>query len=379
MKKLTIIYVYRNRDSERVKRSLDSLSRQYTDKFNVIFIDYGSDEDYKKEIQKIVTGYSFCRYFYNDTRGMPWNRSHALNTGIRLCETDFVFTADIDMIFKENFIEKLLEAANFDAVTFFSVYYLPENFSDWANIENRTYAKSKTYALGLALLPLQIIKKIGGYDEFYCFWGKEDNDIELRLNKAGIKIQFNNDEVLMYHQWHVTSRSSVKDFPESWGVLQNDYFNSKSDIIVRNENIEWGRIFSEDERPSLEIINDPAVKFEIFNGGMAFFIYQLMLSFDNLKPDEILAFEFIDIKSPFHKNSRLGKTIRMIQNFFDVIKMPVSIISQFRSLYTTVFEVRDQVMIFILAHRNHVEDYCIFINENQLKLVLIKKNNIAFE
>src|SRR3954467_4714663 len=108
MNSLTIVYIYRNRDLERVKRTLDSLKKQTVKDFSVIFIDYGSNDSFKQGVQKIVEEYSFCKYVYNDSRGMPWNRSHALNTGIRLTETDFVFTADIDMIFETHFVETLM-------------------------------------------------------------------------------------------------------------------------------------------------------------------------------------------------------------------------------------------------------------------------------
>src|SRR5438552_2538149 len=108
MNYLTIVFIYRNRDLQRAKRSLDSLSRQTSKEFNVIFIDYGSEEPFKSGVQKIITEYSFCNYVYSDSRGMPWNRSHALNTGIRLAKTGFVFTADIDMIFETKFVETLL-------------------------------------------------------------------------------------------------------------------------------------------------------------------------------------------------------------------------------------------------------------------------------
>ena len=94
--KITFIYCYRDRDLERVKLSLDSLANQTNKEFRVIFVDYGSDLKRAAEVEEIVDSYDFAEYCYNDTRGKVWNRSHALNTAIRLAETEFVFTSDVE-------------------------------------------------------------------------------------------------------------------------------------------------------------------------------------------------------------------------------------------------------------------------------------------
>ncbi|HKR05406.1 MAG TPA: glycosyltransferase [Bacteroidia bacterium] len=370
---VTIVYCYRNRDLARVKRSLDSLSGQTNKNFTVIFIDYGSENAFKEEVQKMTSRYSFCKYIYNDTRGMLWNRSHALNSGIRLAETEFVFTADIDMIFKNNFVEKLNQQAKDDCVTFFQVYYLPEKFSNWENISSATYETSKKFALGLALLPVKIIKEIGGYDEFYCFWGLEDNDLEHRLNDSGIKTKFYDQEVLMYHQWHEPSTGSQKDFPTGWGNFQNDYFNSKLSVVKRNDDKEWGKLFSEKQRASIKVMNDSPGEFTVLNGSASYFMYRLMLQFKSINPHETLMFEFNDVNSQTHLQSRLGKTISFLQKIFNAAKIPVKVVSQYRHLYTTVYEVRDELMIFILANNDKIEEYSVFMDERKLKVAIVKK------
>ncbi|MEO5570067.1 MAG: glycosyltransferase family 2 protein [Bacteroidia bacterium] len=370
---VTIIYIYRNRDMERVKRSLDSLTQQTEKNFNVIFVDYGSDEKYKNEISRLVSGYSFCRYVYNNTRGMPWNRSHALNTGIRMVEAGFVFTADIDMIFKTNFVKTLLSEKKDRAVSFFSVNYLPQNFSDWNNPEIKIYEKSKNFALGLALLPVTLLNELRGYDEFYCFWGQEDNDMKHRLDKAGVQTKFYDREALMHHQWHQPSTASEKELPAGWRVFQNDYFHSKKELVTRNENMEWGKLFLENERVSLQMMNDPLTTFSLHNGSSSFFIFDLMRQFKNLPASGTLVFEFNDVNSAAHLQSRLGKTISFLQRKTDVLNIPVNLVSKFRNLYTTVYEVRDETIIFILSNKDIIADYCLFMDEKKFKVVVFKK------
>jgi glycosyltransferase involved in cell wall biosynthesis len=378
MNSLTIVYIYRNRDLERVKRTLDSLKKQTVKDFSVIFIDYGSNDSFKQGVQKIVEEYSFCKYVYNDSRGMPWNRSHALNTGIRLTETDFVFTADIDMIFETHFVETLMAEKEENAVTFFSVNYLPQNFSDWNNPKIKIYEESKNFALGLALLPVKVLNKLRGYDEFYCFWGQEDNDMQHRLEKARVQTKFYNSSVLMHHQWHPSSTLSEKELPAGWRVLQKDYFLSKSESIIRNEGKEWGKLLTEKDRPSLKLLDAPPSTFEIFGGSRSFFMYELNKQFNKLPVGTSLSFEFNDINSMIHQDSRLGKTIAFLQSLLDKLKIPVEVVSKYRNLYTSEYEVRDVAMVFILALSDQISDYCFSLEYKKFKLVVFKKQALAF-
>jgi glycosyltransferase involved in cell wall biosynthesis len=356
-----------------MKRSFDSLEMQTNTNFKVILVDYGSEPEMSNGVKKLLENYPFITYIYNNTRGMPWNRAHSLNTGIRIAETEFVFTADIDMIFKNNFVEKLIASAVHATVTFFQVYYLPQKFSNWENIGSQKYETSKKFALGLALLPVKTINEIGGYDEFYCFWGLEDNDLEHRLKKAGIKTNFFDEEVLMYHQWHLPGIASEKEFPQAWGVFQNDYFLSRESVVKRNELTGWGKLYSENERPALAYIHHPGAKFNLHTGSAAFFIYDLISQFRRVAPGNMVAFEFNDVKSEIHKNSRLGKTISFFQKKADALKVPMNLVSKFRNLYATVYEVRDEAIIFILSNKEVISDYCFLTEEKKIRLVILKK------
>ena len=142
---ITIVYVFRDRDLDRVKRSLDSLSRQTDMDFDVIFVDFGSREDLAVETSNLLSRYEFAKYVYNDTRYKPWNRSHALNTGIRLSSAPYIFTADVDMIFREDFIAKCKSVADPGKAHFFSVYYLPEGHPLDKIEVNSSFEKSKAY------------------------------------------------------------------------------------------------------------------------------------------------------------------------------------------------------------------------------------------
>ncbi len=61
---LTLIYPYRNRNIERVKRSLDSLKNQRVKDFSVQFVDYGSASEIASEVDSLLKNYDFVNYQY---------------------------------------------------------------------------------------------------------------------------------------------------------------------------------------------------------------------------------------------------------------------------------------------------------------------------
>ncbi len=190
MEKITFIYCFRDRDLIRVKLSLDSLSNQNEKSFKVIFVDYGSKTEIADAVKKLVSEYSFAQYVYADTRGMLWNRSHALNIAIRLCKTQYVFTSDIDMIYKPGFVGLLNSLSEPGKAIFFSAAFLPEGKLPGDEKQDYSYPASDDKSLGLGMIPVEVLVSMNGYDEMFCIYGKEDNDIGLRLRLAGIEVVF---------------------------------------------------------------------------------------------------------------------------------------------------------------------------------------------
>ena len=94
MPSLSIIASFRDREAGRVRRFLDSLSRQTDPEFELIFLDYGSQEKVSEQIQDLCNQYSFCRYIYNHTRGMYWNRAHAMNSAARFSDREYLLFTD---------------------------------------------------------------------------------------------------------------------------------------------------------------------------------------------------------------------------------------------------------------------------------------------
>lgn len=258
---LTIIYSYRNRDLNRLENSFNSLAKQSVKDFEVILVDYGSEPDLAKNAQELCLKYKFLSYIYRFTQYQPWNKSKALNSVIKDLKTEYCFVADIDMIFRSDFIEIAYSLKDPENITYFEVGFLgPEvdlkdlNFADITN-----YRKSTHEATGLSLFPVTALKQIRGFDEFYHFWGAEDTDVHKRLNVKGYNIDFYNSQTLMFHQWHPSYRSSeskklTKDFQISGIVqlnhqyLQNDLLKTAIEVNAKG----WGETLLKEELQSLE-------------------------------------------------------------------------------------------------------------------------------
>lgn len=258
---LTILYPYRNRETERVKRSLDSLNEQTNSQFKVLFVDYGSDLISATAIRELISQYKFASYIYSFSEFQPWSRAKALNIGLKNVTTDYVFTADVDMIFSSNFVSKLQELKNPLKTYYFKVGFLNEKESGLnKKFEDYTIDFSTGVgAQGLSFFYLKSVEEIRGYDEFLHFWGAEDIDIHERLMRTGIESIFYNDEILLLHQWHKSYRKSETENLSTdlqlKGIVKLNHqhlkYNQQNKITKVNTK-NWGNLISEAEFNELE-------------------------------------------------------------------------------------------------------------------------------
>jgi len=100
--KLSILFAYRNREKQRILNSLQSLQNQNENDFEVVFVDYGSNDAFASRIQKVVEGFSFASYHYIAHPGLLWNKSKALNYAASKAKGEFIFVADVDICFDSN-------------------------------------------------------------------------------------------------------------------------------------------------------------------------------------------------------------------------------------------------------------------------------------
>ncbi|WP_026714571.1 glycosyltransferase family 2 protein [Flavobacterium daejeonense] len=258
---ITILFIYRNKDLIRVKNSLLSLENQTVKKFKILFVDYGSQSVYSLALKELLKQFSAIHYHYSYVENQPWSRAKAINVGLQLIKTPYVFVADIDMIFRENFIEKLYDLAKVNLSTYFKVGFLSKETKVFSgNFDTIPVAfSSGVGAQGLSLFCMEALHKINGFDEFYHFWGAEDTDIHVRLQNVGCEVSFYDAEIVLLHQWHSSYRSSERkklttDLQLS-GVVQLNHQHLKDTIAQKRTKVnddEWGVSISKKQYEALQ-------------------------------------------------------------------------------------------------------------------------------
>lgn len=204
MPQLSIIYTYRNRDTARIKASLESLARQISQSFEVVFVDYGSQEDYAEEVKAVVEFYAFANYHYIGHPGLLWCKARALNYGIRQAKSEAVFIADADVVFHPEFASKVYGLDLKESFYLLDIAYLGPEITpkEILNIDfNQRKHKFIHDTFGVALFSKQALIDVNGLDTFFHFYGSEDEDLNRRLQHAGY-LKDKVEGLFIQHIWH---------------------------------------------------------------------------------------------------------------------------------------------------------------------------------
>ncbi len=212
MKSISIIYAYRNREIQRIRFSMESLQLQSSQNFEVIFVDYGSKKEITVELRKLLSDYKFVKYFYLPVENLLWNKSKALNYGILKSTSEYVFIADVDLIFHPGATLRLEKLKKPKIFQLFKLGYLGKKESE--KLKNRySFEQLKPARFGdvngMILTSKKALMEVNGFDEFFHFYGAEDEDLFSRLESTGYNRR-KSEEHLFYHNWH-HSFSGSKD------------------------------------------------------------------------------------------------------------------------------------------------------------------------
>ena len=204
---------------EHLKRCLDSLSFSSGSFDEVIITDDGSREDVVRRLKEMITHYDFSiHHVWQPNRG--FRAAAARNTGIRHAKGDYLLFFDSDFLILPGTVDchvNLARQGRFVAgnckyltedqtTALFNGRISPEGLeSVYSQIPEREMIKDhrrfikRTILFRLHLLSyrkqslgghLSIhrrdINQVNGYDENFVGWGGEDEDLAMRLVKAGI-------------------------------------------------------------------------------------------------------------------------------------------------------------------------------------------------
>lgn len=269
---ITILYAYRNRDARRVKLSLLSLQQQTTQGFEVVFVDYGSEAAYAQAVEEVVNTFDFTSYHYVGHPGLLWNKSKALNYGIRRAKGDYVFIADVDVLFHPETMHLFQNIAHQKTAYLFHLSYLSQKVTELLDTETNFFElpmKHTGAVNGMVLTSKKSLFDIHGVDEFFHFYGSEDVDLFQRLEFAGQQL-VQRPELYFLHQWHTIYNSyddsKLSITPRLFNIKrinQQHFFYHKAATIVKpNLSEAWGQVVKSSD---LEQLQHPDEVYQISN------------------------------------------------------------------------------------------------------------------
>lgn len=280
---ITIVLTYRNRDLNIVETCLKSLKTQTNSRFEVVLVDYGSQDKFKDQLYTVVQSYKFVKLLRCDTEQQLWCKSKAINMVLKKTVAPNFFVGDVDMIYHPDFIETLHNLKQNNEVVYFQVGFLNEAESKISKVFDayKINFESNEEATGMTLFNSEVLKAINGYDEFYHGWGGEDTDVHVRLKNAGYKVFFYTESILMLHQWHPKHYREVNDltpFHSSLEQINHQYleFSKHTNKVKANENFNWG-IYNELDYTTLKTVD---LNFQLTNkeAEIKAFISNVLLS-----------------------------------------------------------------------------------------------------
>ena len=256
---LTIVIPNRNRDLDRIKRSLKSVYSQLDYSTSLYLVDYGSAADYQEQLQKILKQFPNVDLILCPTYSQLWNKSRAINIVLKNCKTNYFMVCDMDMLWHPDFLKTERELWCRSDATYYTVGILTrketEQEKDFGDYQIKFQTGSE--ATGITVFNTEALKSINGFDEYFHGWGAEDTDVHNRLRNAGFNVRFRDTENYFLHQWHPKDYRSVKSkvpFHKHLERINHEYSRLSRNLkrIKANNQCDWGLPCNENNYLKLE-------------------------------------------------------------------------------------------------------------------------------
>ena len=269
---VTIVYANRNRDLKRIKASFDSLKTQTNVNFRVIFVDYGSKETSIDNLKQLCNTYEFVTPYFLPVSQLLWNKSKALNHGILQTQSPYIFIADVDLIFHPETVTLFTKLAVDDKYFLFNLGYLDRAETEKLN-KNYDFEDLSPSRFGdvngMILMPTKAFLGVNGLDEFFHFYGSEDEDLFARMENAGFKREAN-PATYFKHNWHqsfagsedeiITGNPRVKNIMR---INQRHFLrNREKGIIKPRRQAGMGKVIGKEES---DLLQQPTKIVKIYN------------------------------------------------------------------------------------------------------------------
>jgi glycosyltransferase involved in cell wall biosynthesis len=243
---LTVVLPIRNRSGVRLENCLRGLRWQEglsPDNVEILISDFGSAPEHRDAVVALASAYN-ARVQYTPADGL-WNRSRALNIGVKRAQGRFTLCTDVDMVMAPTFLRVLMdtqdELGGRGMLLCQSRDLGPETegkaieLADYDSFLRSTSMRPTHGMGGCQCAETNWFHSVRGYDEGYTYWGAEDTDMVRRAERDGRIIQWVTDKTAMIHQWHQTTK-----YDKPWLVRKNKWRLTLTGWIVRKNRRGWG-------------------------------------------------------------------------------------------------------------------------------------------
>ncbi len=260
MESISVIVTSYNRP-EHLQKCIASLEMQTILPNEIIIADDGSDDECVCAIEKIIKNAKIeMKFVRQEHKG--FRASANRNNGARIARGEYLFFFDGDLVLFPNVIELHLKYARSDRwitglalrlnedlsdeLTLHTIYsrHLNEIWDSASQEEKQSLLRSARQfnkrlfwaklipserrlsrlrlASGHFSLYRLAFEKVNGFDENYVGWGREDQDLGLRLQLAGIKGKQLITEARAFHLYHRRENQPIEG--RSGSSVNNEYF-----------------------------------------------------------------------------------------------------------------------------------------------------------
>ena len=256
--KVSIVMTSFNRP-KLLKLGLSSIAKQKIDyPFEIVVVNDGMDDDTKNvcdsyknklNIKYIFSGHRNVKNIISRSSPIP------INIGIKESEGDIIILSCAEIFHLNNSINKIIKPLfeNHNYLTIPESMYF-DNSNQYTDdlIKNNTSIKLNTCELRTDHVQMpflmgiwkQNIIDIGGYDEDLIGYASEDNDFVDRLKLKGCEHYKVDAKIVHLYHGERCSGNLMWNNPD-W-VYNRKIYDERKNIIVRNKDKEWGKLYTRD-------------------------------------------------------------------------------------------------------------------------------------